>query len=156
MSAMCWLQPSGMHSISHRSLNPYFVAGADCIDINCLTLLCTSVDEALEGSVTCMDCLEIVTNAVHCPRCHHHGCHRCLDTDGSGHCKDCMADYRRAGRAVADIDAGMKAECTLRAVPAIDNIASKFGHRQQVTASLRSIIDEMFSIEELLPEHNTM
>ena len=114
-----------------------------------------SLDEALESSVTCMDCLNIVSNAVHCPRCHQHGCRDCLDTDASGHCKDCMADYRRAGRALADIDAGMKAECTLQAVPAIDNIASKFEHRQQVTASLKSIIGEMFSIEELLPEHPT-
>ena len=66
-----------------------------------------------------------------------------------------MLEYRRAGRAPADIDAGMKSQCTLQGVPAIDNIASKFEHRQQVTASLRSIIDEMFSIEELLPDHKT-
>ena len=98
------------------------------------------VDEALETSVTCMDCLEVISNAVHCPKCHHHGCRPCMDADATGLCKDCMGDSFAAGRALSDVEASMKAQCVLQAVPAIDNIASKFEHRTQVTRSLRSII----------------
>ena len=40
--------------------------------------------------VTCMDCLEVMKDAVYCQRCSHTGCRRCLDVDDSGMCKDCM------------------------------------------------------------------
>ena len=34
---------------------------------------------------------------------------------------------------MADIEPRIKSECALQSVPAIDNIASKFGHRHQVS-----------------------
>eukprot|EP01046_Picozoa_sp_COSAG06_P001560 COSAG06_NODE_52_length_28059_cov_48.831378_4_plen_163_part_00 len=34
---------------------------------------------------------------------------------------------------MADIESRIKSECALQSVPAIDNIASKFGHRHQVS-----------------------
>jgi hypothetical protein len=47
--------------------------------------------------VTCFECMEVITNAMHCPRCHNFGCGHCLDAGGSGCCKDCLAGYLDAG-----------------------------------------------------------
>mmetsp|Transcript_46937 Transcript_46937/g.110502 ORF Transcript_46937/g.110502 Transcript_46937/m.110502 type:complete len:219 (-) Transcript_46937:253-909(-) len=96
------------------------------VELRNLVAKITHVEEAMEGSLTCMVCMELVKDAVVLTPCGHISCDGCFKSsaaaasDGRPFCQDC----------------GEGSRTTAVEVEALDHLVSKFTYKRQAWSQL--------------------